>query len=261
VTEPFRRRQPPPFRRVEVARVAPRTPRLVRITLAGPELDGLELGLPAASVRLLLPSPGGGDVVVPTWDGNEFLLDDGSRPALRTLTPLRLDPDGHELDVEVVGHGDGPLARWAATAQPGDRAAVSGTGRGYDIDPTASAFLVAGDESALPAISTLLPALPVEADVQVLVEVAAPDGRLPLPDHPGARVRWLDLPPGAPPGQALVDAVTEADLAADVRVWAAGEAAAVQQIRRHLFEERDLPRSHATIRGYWKHGRRGAGSE
>jgi NADPH-dependent ferric siderophore reductase len=39
-------------------------------------------------------------------------------------------------------------------------------------------------------------------------------------------------------------------------VWAAGEAAAVQRIRSHLFVDRGLPRAHATVRGYWKHGRR-----
>jgi len=35
-------------------------------------------------------------------------------------------------------------------------------------------------------------------------------------------------------------------------VWVAGEAAAVHRIRRHLFDERGLPRRQATIRGYWK---------
>jgi NADPH-dependent ferric siderophore reductase len=43
-------------------------------------------------------------------------------------------------------------------------------------------------------------------------------------------------------------------------VWVAGEAAAVQRIRRHLFEDRGLPRSQASVRGYWKHGRRGNGA-
>jgi NADPH-dependent ferric siderophore reductase len=40
-------------------------------------------------------------------------------------------------------------------------------------------------------------------------------------------------------------------------VWVAGEAAAVQRIRRHLFDERRIPRSQTSVRGYWKHGRAG----
>ena len=38
-------------------------------------------------------------------------------------------------------------------------------------------------------------------------------------------------------------------------VWVAGEAAAVQKIRKHLFDQRGMSRSDATVRGYWKHGR------
>jgi NADPH-dependent ferric siderophore reductase len=41
----------------------------------------------------------------------------------------------------------------------------------------------------------------------------------------------------------------------EVRVWAAGEAAAVQRIRRYLFEERGMARAQTSVRGYWKHGR------
>ena len=248
------RREPPPFRRVEVIRTEPLTPHLLRVTLSGPELEGLDPGLPAASVRLLLPHHG--ELVVPAWNGNEFLCTDGARPALRTLTPRRFDAERAELDVEVVLHGDGPMSTWAAAVQPGDPAAVSGTGRGYTVDPATPAYLLVGDESALPAISVLLEALPVEATVTVLAEVARPDARFDLPTHPGATVHWHDLAASAP-GDALVAAVRDAEVALDARVWAAGEAAAVQRIRKHLFEERGLVRSQCTVRGYWKHGRVG----
>ncbi|HJR24207.1 MAG TPA: SIP domain-containing protein, partial [Acidimicrobiales bacterium] len=58
-------------------------------------------------------------------------------------------------------------------------------------------------------------------------------------------------------GDALVAGVEALELDRAVRVWAAGEAAAVQRIRRHLFEQRGLTRSQAVVRGYWKHGRAG----
>jgi NADPH-dependent ferric siderophore reductase len=70
-------------------------------------------------------------------------------------------------------------------------------------------------------------------------------------------VEWHDLAEGAPPGEAVVAAVTGAELPAGTRVWAAGEAAAMQRIRKHLFETRGLARSDTWIRGYWKHGRAG----
>ena len=253
------RREPPPFRVVEVARIEPRNPHMVRITLAGPMLQGLDPGLPAASVRVLLPGDPT-EVVLPTWAGNEFLFADGSRPTIRTLTPLRFKPGPLELDVEVVRHGNGILSAWADTARAGDRVAVSGTGRGYEIDPAVRSFLLAGDESALPAICMLLRSLPPEAEVQVLIEVRHLDARLELPAHPGATIQWYQLEAGSAPGDSLVAAVTSAQLDPDARVWAAGEAAAVQRIRHHLFDERGLSRSHAVVRGYWKHGR-GSASE
>lgn len=249
------RREPPPFRRVEVTRTEPLTPYLLRVTLGGAELQGLDPGLPAASVRLLLRHHS--ELVVPIWNGNEFLHADGARPALRTLTPRRFDAERHELDVEIVLHGDGPMSTWAMAVQPGDAAAVSGTGRGYTIDPATPAYVLAGDESALPAISVLLEALPADATVTVLTEVARPDARLDLPAHPGATVHWHDLPVGAPPGDALVAAVRATEIPTDARIWAAGEAAAVHRIRKHLFDERGLARSQCTVRGYWKHGRAG----
>lgn len=254
------RREPPRFRRVRVAAVDDRGEQLRRLTLRGVELAGMEPPMPAASVRLLLPRAGADEVEIPQWDGNEFLFADGSRPPIRTLTPVRFDARTLDLDVEVVRHGCGALSDWADAARPGDAAAVSGPGRGYDVDEDARWFLVAGDESALPAITTLLPGLPRAATVLVIVEVRSPAGEVELPSHPGAEVRWCVLPDGGAPGDAMVEAVRAVVPDPDGRIWAAGEAAAVQRIRRHLFTECGFPRSHTVVRGYWKHGRAGAGS-
>ena len=250
------RREPPRFRLVAVRRVAHMTPRMVRVTLTGHELEGLTVEHPAASVRLLLPSPGTHALVIPTWHANEFLLPDGRRPIIRTFTPRLVDSEPVDLDLEIVIHDDGAASEWAEAAGPGDPAAISGPGRGYAIDRDAHAFLLAGDETAIPAISQLLEALPADRPVQAHIEITHPDARHQLPAHPRATVEWCDLPPGATSGDALVAAVRSADLAPGTRVWAAGEAAAMQRIRRHLFVDRELPRAHAVVRGYWKHGRR-----
>jgi NADPH-dependent ferric siderophore reductase len=251
------RREPPRFRRVRVRRVEHSSPRLVRVTLTGPELEGMTVEEPAASVRLLLPASETEGLVMPRWNGNEFLLPDGRRPTIRTFTPRRLDREALELDVEAVIHGDGVASKWAATVEPGGPAAISGPGRGYVIDRATPAFLLAGDETAIPAISQLLEVLPTETPIQVHIEVARPDARLALSGHPRATIDWHDLPSGAAPGDALVAAVRDADLSPGARVWVAGEAAAMQRIRRHLFEERSWSRGQTTVRGYWKHGRAG----
>lgn len=234
---------------------------MMRVGLAGPDLAGLSVEEPAASVRLLLPSPPAREIEVPRWNGNEFLLADGRRPAIRTFTPRRLDTQALELDLDIVIHGSGVASQWAETVAVGDRAAVSGPGRGYAIDTDARAFLLAGDETALPAISQLLEALPVDRLVEVHIEVSHADARIPLPAHPPAQVSWHELAHGARPGDALVAAVRSVELIPDTRMWVAGEAAAVQRIRKYLLEELGLPRSQTTVRGYWKHGRAGGAAE
>lgn len=255
------RREPPTFRRVEVRRTEQLSPRMVRVTLTGADLEGFAIEEPAASVRLLLPPGGVGELVMPVWNGNEFLMADGRRPTLRTFTPRRADPGTRELDLDVVLHGGGVASSWAASAKPGAPAAISGPGRGYTIDRAARGYLVGGDETAIPAISQLLEAFAVTTRVDVRIEVVHADSRIALPAHPRATVEWCELPAGAPPGDALVDAVRGVDLtgerAADTKVWVAGEAAAVQRIRRYLFEERAMARAQTSIRGYWKHGRAG----
>ena len=255
------RRPPPPFRRVKVLRTARLSARMCRVTLSGTEMEGFTVEQPAASVRLLLPSDGQDEFVLPEWAGNQFLLPSGGRPVIRTLTPRRFDPAGLELDVEVVIHDGGAASEWATRAQPGDESAVSGPARGYSIDPEGRSFLLAGDETAIPAISQLMEGLPSVVPVHACLEIAAPDARLTMPARPGATVEWLVPQAGSAPGESLVRAVADADLASGVRVWAAGEAAAMQRIRRHLFETRAFPRQHATVRGYWKHGRAGGSDQ
>ncbi|HSL57498.1 MAG TPA: siderophore-interacting protein [Acidimicrobiales bacterium] len=246
------RREPPPFRRVQVRRIDDLTPRLRRIVLGGDELEGFEVDEPAASVRLLLPVDGA--LEMPTWAGNQFELADGSRAPIRTFTPRFLDTEAHELTLDIVVHDGGAATDWASSASVGDEVAVSGPGSGYAIDTGAAGYLLAGDETALPAICQLLEAMPPTMPVQVLVEIADAAARMELPAHPATEVTWLRLPDGAEPGAALVDAVVSLPELPPA-VWVAGEAASVQRIRKHLFDERSLPRSAATVRGYWKQGR------
>ena len=248
------RREPPPFRRVTVARITDLTAHLRRFSFAGAELKGLAIDEPAASVRLLLPSEGTDELVIPEWRGNEFLLQHDRRPRIRTFTPRHLRSDPVELDLDIVLHGDVGASGWAMRAAPGDPAAVSGPGRGYTIDPDADPQVLLGDETAIPAISQLLEAIPADTPVVVHVEVAHDDARVALPPHENASVTFHDLPAGAAPGAALLAAVSGTTMGGGVRVWAAGEAAGVQRIRKHLAEI-GVHRSRATVRGYWKVGR------
>jgi NADPH-dependent ferric siderophore reductase len=248
------RREPPPFRRLEVQRVVELSARMRRIVLGGPELAGFEDPGPASSVRLLLPPAGQDQIVMPTWTGNEFTLPSGERALIRTFTPRHVDLDQLELTIDIVIHDTGAASGWATAAAPGIQTAVSGPGRGYDLEHQAASYLLAGDESAIPAICQLLEVIPATTRVQVHLEISDPSARLELPDHPAAEVSWHLTPAGSSPGGAFAEAIEALDQVPDA-VWVAGEAAAVQRVRTHLADVRGRPRSTVTARGYWKRGR------
>jgi NADPH-dependent ferric siderophore reductase len=227
---------------------------MLRVVLGGDELTGFAIESAASSVRLLLPPPGSETIVMPTWSGNQFELPDGSRAPIRTFTPRYFDDRSTELTLDIVLHDHGAATDWARTARPGDEVAISGPGRSEDLERSARSYLLAGDESAIPAIGQLLESIPGDRSIEVHIEIADPAARIELPVHPGATVAWHDAADGAAPGEAMVGAVMATDPLPDA-VWVAGEAAAVQRLRRHLFDERGRTRSTVTARGYWKLGR------
>ena len=241
------RREPPAFRRLTVSRLQWLGPRLIRVTVDGGELAGFEIEQPAASIRLLIPAPGSTELVIPRWNGNEFLLDDGSRPVIRTFTPRDLTPRG--LDLDIVIHPGGAVSSWVENAHPGSKAAVSGPGRGYGIDRATSGLVLVGDETAIPAISQLLEHVRRPADVHLAVHNGF--GRVELPQESDVNVVWHELSDPGKMGEVMVAALRITELETKP-IWCAGEAAAMQEVRTYLLEEMGIPRSRATVRGYWK---------
>ena len=206
------RREPPTFRSVTVRRVDRLSPRMVRVIFAGPDLQGLSVDQPAASVRLLLPSSRGEALVMPAWTGNEFLLPDGRRPAIRTFTPRHVDTDALELALDFVVHGTGVASAWAEAATPGDAR------RRLRSRPRATPSMPMHPPSCWPV--TRPPSRPsascsrrclMTARSRCTSRSPAPDGRLDLPHHPLVALHWHDLPEGAPAGDAIVAAVGDAD--------------------------------------------------
>jgi len=244
------RKPPPPFERVTVVGRKDLSPRLLRLTVRGECIRAMVVDQPGMSLRVVVPWPGA-PLEIPEWNGNEFLLADGSRPALRTFTPLR--PEGDRLDLEIVRHPGGAVSGWAERASPGEELTVSGPGAGYDFPVDATTLVVLGDETAIPAIRQLIGMAPTGLMLDVHVEVIDDSSKLDLEAGPNATVRWHVTPDGETPGVQLVNRVRSLlEIDDTTCLWAAGEASAMQAIRTHLFTVLGLERSRATIRGYWK---------
>jgi len=177
------------------------------------------------------------------------------REAVRTYTALFPDVVAGTLAIDFVVHGDeGVAGPWAQRAQPGDTLDANGPGGGYRPDPSADVHLLAGDESAVPAISAALADLADDAvgQVFVLVESSAHEPILTAPA--GVHVTFLHRDGSR---RELADAVRAwAWPAGRVQAFVHGEAGVVMHgVRPYLLKERGLPRAEASISGYWRQGR------
>ncbi|MCK9930644.1 siderophore-interacting protein [Frankia sp. Mgl5] len=252
---PEGRRFPIPHR-ATVLRTERITPHMVRVVFGGPGMDRFTSGdFTDHYVKLLFLTPG---VTYPEPFDLAVVRERMPRehwPRTRTYTVRAWNPQTRELTVDFVVHGQQGLAgTWAATAAPGTEILLNGPGGAYTPSTGADWHLLAGDESALPAIAAALPRVPVGVPVYAFVEVAGPREEQNLDAPGGVEVQWLhrgDRPVGAP----LVEAVTAFKIPTGTgHVFVHGEAGAVKTLRRALRVERGLPMEWLSISGYWRAG-------
>jgi NADPH-dependent ferric siderophore reductase len=247
------RRQQTKLWRVPVLRVERVTPNMTRVTVGGDDLADFAGAGTDQNVMLYfypddveLPEPLTLESARGMWSRH--------RPLTRTYTVRRHDPVAHELDFDFVLHdAAGPASDWAKRAAPGDRLILVGPSPAYQPDPTADWHLLAGDETALPAIAAILRVLPDDATTHVFVEVEDAAEEQPLPGD--AHVTWLHRDGTA---DLLARAVAAADLPSGrVDAWLAGERSAMVALRAHLLSDRGYERTRVRPTTYWRRGETG----
>ncbi|KPM52248.1 FAD-binding protein [Frankia sp. R43] len=249
------RRFPAPHR-ATVLRTERLTPHMVRVVLGGPGLARFSAGdFTDHYVKLLFGVPG---VTYPEPFDIQAVRAEMPRehwPRTRTYTVRAWDPVSRELTIDFVWHGDRGIAGpWAATVTPGAEILFNGPGGAYSPGADADWHLLAGDESALPAIAASLARVPAGVPVHAFVEVAGSQDEQSLDVPDGVEVRWLHRGE-RPVGALLVEAVTALELPAGTgQVFVHGEAGTVKALRRLLRVERGLPPEWLSISGYWRAG-------
>ncbi|MEV3971143.1 siderophore-interacting protein [Streptomyces sp. NPDC050698] len=270
VAAPFR------FFSLQVVRTRRLGPSLVRVTFGGPDLHAFHSAGQDQSLSLFLPHPGQSEPVVPLelgdgwWQGWRE-LPDGVRAVMRsyTLRDLRRDPD--EIDIDFALHGigpgasvqAGPASRWAARATAGDRVLLLGPAvadnRAIRFRPPEDTDLVVvwGDETAVPAASAIVEALPAGTRARVWLEVPHAGDIQDLVTEADAEVTWLVRDERSAEGSPLaLGALRDVPLPPAERpyVWIAGESGCVKELRRHFVHERGIDRRRVTFVGYWRRG-------
>lgn len=248
------------LRQVHVTRVRDVTTRMRRITLGGEQLgpfhrDGLDLpGFASPGfddhIKLIFASDGDVHAVLPTQVENGIEWAPSHTRQARDYTPRRFDPVAGELDLDFVRHGHGPAATWAQHARPGDELWFAGP-KTSTVPPQHSPWvLLAGDETALPAIGRFFEQRPVDAPVRAVITVTDPAARQDLAVREDDLVEWVVADPGDE--EALITAVRTVEALPGVPyVWAAAESRALLPLRRHATQTLGAPKTQINITGYW----------
>ena len=286
----------PTFVRVELS-----SPDLAHFGLPGPRFDQRFKLIFAAEGRPL-PDVSAADA---DWMTAWFEQPTEERGHMRTYTIRDVVGEGADTRfvVDFVVHEDGkagPGAAWALAAKPGDRVVALAPRRGQEFggiefavpDGTARLLLV-GDESAVPAVASILGCLDPDARGAVFLEVPDAFDLQDLVAPAGIEVTWLTRG-HAEVGSRLVPAVrahmgleagewtdaaevdpdlwetpTYSSSGADVETeqvadaegaleglyaWIAGESRMVTTLRRALVSELGVDRKRVAFMGYWRRG-------
>lgn len=246
----------PFFREMTVRRVCNVTPLMRRVTLTGEDVAHFETG--GLHVRVLIP-PAGRE---PRWpkaapDGRTLWPKGEDELTARVYTIRRIDHACREVDIDIVLHGDeaAPGSHWASTAAPGDRVGLMGPGGGEIAK--ARCYVLAGDETALPAIARIAEGLPATVQATAFIEVANAAEEQPLASAARLETVWLHRDGAVPGTTRLVEAaLRRADWSDsdDVFVFVGCEQAAARNIRSFLQKERSLAKKSCLVAAYWNRG-------
>lgn len=294
----------------EVRAVERITPNFVRIRFGGEDLD--DFGTPGEvfDARIKIVFPPAPHAIPPIdrdaddWWASYLAVPAEERGSMRTYSVRELNATdaGTELVVDFVLHLEpgltGPASTWASTAEPGQPIFIVGPRRGVpaaehggiEFAPRGvPSVLLAGDETAAPAIARILEDAPRDLRGSAFIEVPSADDILPIEAPAGVDVTWLPRDSGALHGSELIPAVlahlgdahTEVevrdiegeellwetprysrlgeelpmpDAPADRYFWIAGESGVVTTLRRHLVKDLGIDRAQVAFMGYWRRG-------
>jgi len=249
--------RPPAFRVITAAAVSDVSPHLRRVRFHGDDLARYDRD-DNIHCKLLFPQP---DVAEPEWptladNGMPVFPKGDKRLDMRTYTIRRINAAEGWFDVDFVLHEDaGPGSRWAAHAMVGQQIGLSGPGG--RTAPAERWMLLAGDETALPAIARIGASLPAATTGLVLIEVQGAGDQIKLDMPAGMTVHWLHRDKAAAGTTTLLgDAIKRCAIAgqADRFVWVGAEFATAQTVRAWLRNTVGLGSKEQLVVAYWRRG-------
>jgi NADPH-dependent ferric siderophore reductase len=247
-------------------------PHWVRVTLGGGDIERFRPMGFDQWFRLFLPVGGeAGLDRVPAKANKMFgylkflRIPDGERPVMRNYSVrayrAATTDAGAEIDVDFVLHGSasdgtaGPASQWAETCRAGEHVLIIDEGLTFNPERGTERVVLVGDETAMPAISSICASLPSHAEGLALIEVPSAADALDFPRPEGVEVRWFVRSHDEAPGALALGALRESALPPHpFHAYAAGEQSLASGVRKHLVGDRGVDKGAVSFCGYWKLG-------
>lgn len=243
-------------RLLTVKRVIKVTPRMVRVTLTGDELQGFNSPGYDDHVKLFFPAPGSIDPILPKGPPGSPEAAEGPAAISRDYTPRRYDAASNELDIDFVLHSEGPATQWAAQVQPGHTLGVGGPRGSQILQGEFDWYVLVADEAGLPAVARRLNELPAGARAFVIAEVEDPSEEQQFTTQANVEVTWLHRRGhAAGTTDLLLPAMQKLTVPAGIGyTWIACESNVARALRNYLTGERGFDKQWLKAAGYWKLG-------
>lgn len=181
-------------------------------------------------------------------DGSVTWPENGVQLLHKAYTTRFLDAATQKITVDIYRHEGGPTSDWAETRPVGQTIGLTGPGGG--TLPEGKWLMLAGDETAQPAILRMLEELPPETEGEALLLAGAPGRESPVTNRTRIRLRWLYRSEG----HDLCDAVEALDLPDrnDRFLWFAASKPQARRMRVHFGKTLGLDRDQFRAAGYWQ---------
>lgn len=243
------------FFQVTVTRKTALSAGMLRLTLAGDELEGFRTtGMPDEYLRLFFPNEETGELVLPIIDADGRWSYREGKPPVRcsTYTVRRFDRRSRELDIDFVVHEGGVASDWARRVGEGEPMVINNPRGLYTPSPDLPWQVVIADATGIPAAARLLEQKPESLACRVVIEVAFEEEIQPLPDAARTDVTWIVGSGNGLFRSRLGDIFPGFPLPAGAgHIWAAGEQETIRQIRKFAKGKLKLPPERHKLVAYW----------
>ncbi|MCE0556841.1 siderophore-interacting protein [Motilimonas sp. E26] len=242
---------------LDFVRKQPVSKNLLRVTVTGEDLKGFPEDQNGTHIKVFFPNRESGILQLPYREGETIIWPE-HKPVPRAYTVRKYRADANELDIDFVIHGtDAPGGGWAFKAQAGSQIGLVGPAGPEPLIQPADWHIIAGDLTAVPAISALLESLPADSQGYAFIELEDIADKHDIAHPQGVTLQWLVRDTNS--DQYLlsnaISGLAKPEGAQTLSAFIAGENASVIACRKLLKDEYKLARKSMYAIPYWKRGK------